>query len=107
MPVLAPGSGETKTGRLWTYVRDDRPAGEGAAPAICFAYSLDRKGAQVGIGALRYQRVICQQRAIGGSKTSRDGSTSQPACSWRAPLFYEKTSCNAPPLRPQTEGKRS
>jgi transposase len=25
--VLAPGNGKTKTGRLWTYVRDDRPAG--------------------------------------------------------------------------------
>ena len=28
VPVLAPGLGKTKTGRLWTYVRDDRPAGE-------------------------------------------------------------------------------
>jgi transposase len=28
VPVLAPGNGKTKTGRLWTYVRDDRPAGE-------------------------------------------------------------------------------
>jgi len=27
IPVLAPGTGKTKTGRLWTYVRDDRPAG--------------------------------------------------------------------------------
>jgi transposase len=26
VPVLAPGEGKTKTGRLWTYVRDDRPA---------------------------------------------------------------------------------
>jgi transposase len=25
IPVLSPGSGKTKTGRLWTYVRDDRP----------------------------------------------------------------------------------
>jgi transposase len=25
VPVLAPGTGKTKTGRLWTYVRDDRP----------------------------------------------------------------------------------
>jgi hypothetical protein len=25
VPVLAPGNGKTKTGRLWTYVRDDRP----------------------------------------------------------------------------------
>ena len=28
VPVLAPGTGKTKTGRLWTYVRDDRPAGD-------------------------------------------------------------------------------
>jgi transposase len=44
VPVLAPGNGKTKTGRLWTYVRDERPAGEDAAPAVWFAYSPDRKG---------------------------------------------------------------
>lgn len=44
VPVLAPGNGKTKTGRLWTYVRDDRPAGDNAAPAVWFAYSPDRKG---------------------------------------------------------------
>jgi len=44
VPVLAPGNGKTKTGRLWTYVRDDRPAGEDTAPAVWFAYSQDRKG---------------------------------------------------------------
>jgi len=44
VPVLAPGQGKTKTGRLWTYVRDDRPAGNTAAPAVWFAYSPDRKG---------------------------------------------------------------
>ena len=44
VPVLAPGTGKTKTGRLWTYVRDDRPAGASTAPAVWFAYSPDRKG---------------------------------------------------------------
>jgi transposase len=44
IPVLSPGNGKTKTGRLWTYVRDDRPAGEQTAPAVWFAYSEDRKG---------------------------------------------------------------
>ena len=44
VPVLAPGKGKTKPGRLWTYVRDDRPAGDLAAPAVWFAYSPDRKG---------------------------------------------------------------
>jgi transposase len=44
VPVLAPGNGKTKTGRLWTYVRDERTAGETTAPAVWFAYSPDRKG---------------------------------------------------------------
>jgi transposase len=43
VPVLEPGNGKTKTGRLWTYVRDDRPAGSTDAPAVWFAYSADRK----------------------------------------------------------------
>lgn len=44
VPVLAPGRGKTKTGRLWTYVRDDRPWGDKTPPAVWFAYTPDRKG---------------------------------------------------------------
>jgi transposase len=44
VPVLAPGDGKTRTGRLWTYVRDDRPAGNETPPAVWFAYSPNRKG---------------------------------------------------------------
>jgi transposase len=44
LPVLAPGRGKTKTGRLWTYVRDERPAAGKIAPAVWFAFSPDRKG---------------------------------------------------------------
>jgi transposase len=44
VPVLSPGRGRTKIGRLWTYVRDDRPAGIDTPPAVWFAYSPDRKG---------------------------------------------------------------
>jgi transposase len=44
VPVLAPGQGRTKKGRLWTYVRDDRPAGDPTPPAVWFAYSPDRQG---------------------------------------------------------------
>lgn len=44
VPVLLPGNKKTKTGRLWTYVRDDRNAGSALAPAVWFAYSPDRKG---------------------------------------------------------------
>ena len=44
VPVLAPGTGKTKTGRLWTYVREDRPWGDTTPPAVLFRYSPDRKG---------------------------------------------------------------
>jgi transposase len=44
VPVLAPGTGKTKTGRLWTYVRDERPFGGDRPPAALFFYSPDRKG---------------------------------------------------------------
>lgn len=42
--VLEPGSGKTRTGRLWVYVRDDRNAGVPEPPAVWFSYSADRKG---------------------------------------------------------------
>lgn len=40
VPVLA--KGKTATGRLWTYVRDDRPFGGQDPPAAAFSYSRDR-----------------------------------------------------------------
>ncbi|EMR8334482.1 IS66 family transposase [Escherichia coli] len=42
--VLAPGLKKTKTGRIWTYVRDDRNAGSSSPPAVWFAYSSNRQG---------------------------------------------------------------
>ena len=44
VPVLDPGRGKTKTGRLWTYVRDDRPAASEQSPAVLFRYAPDRRG---------------------------------------------------------------
>ena len=43
VPVLDPGHGKTKTGRLWVVVRDERPWGSAAAPAAFYLYSADRK----------------------------------------------------------------
>src|SRR4249920_2810024 len=40
VPVLA--KVKTRTGRIWTYVRDDRPFGGKAPPAAVFFYSPDR-----------------------------------------------------------------
>jgi len=43
VPVLSPGRGRTRTGRLWAYVRDDRPCGGTDPPAVVYRYSPDRK----------------------------------------------------------------
>jgi transposase len=43
VPVLDPGKGKTKTGRLWTVVRDERPFGATPPPAAFYRYSPDRK----------------------------------------------------------------
>ena len=80
VPVLAPGNGKTKTGRLWTYVRDDRPAGDSAAPAVWFAYSPDRKGEHPQ-QHLRDFRGIFQADAYAGySKLYEDGAIQQAPC---------------------------
>ena len=42
VPVMA--KGKTDTGRLWDYVRDDRPFGGADPPAVVFYYSRDRRG---------------------------------------------------------------
>src|SRR5205814_2939770 len=42
VPVLA--KGKTRTGRLWAYVRDDRPFGGPDPPAAAYFYSRDRGG---------------------------------------------------------------
>ena len=44
LPVLDPGRGRTKTGRLWCYAVDNRPWAGPGHPAVAYVYSEDRKG---------------------------------------------------------------
>ena len=44
LPVLDPGRGRTKTGRLWGYATDDRPWGGSTPPAVVYLYAEDRRG---------------------------------------------------------------
>jgi hypothetical protein len=43
LPVLDPGEGRTKTGRLWCYATDNRPWRGPGHPAAAYMYSEDRK----------------------------------------------------------------
>jgi transposase len=99
VPVLAPGQGKTKTGRLWTYVRDDRPAGDTAAPAVWFAYSPDR-GGEHPVEHLRTFRGALQADAYAGfNQLYHDGRIQEVAC-WAhvRRKFYDLEQAHASPL---------
>jgi transposase len=81
VPVLAPGLGRTKTGRLWTYVRDDRPAGDATPPAVWFAYSPDRKGEHPQAHLLHFSGTL-QADAYAGYDHIYEGGRIREAGCW-------------------------
>lgn len=80
VPVLAPGNGKTKTGRLWTYVRDDRPAGSTDAPAVWFAYSADRKSEHPANHLARFKGKLQADAFPGFNRLYESGSIREIAC---------------------------
>lgn len=80
VPVLAPGNGKTRTGRLWTYVRDDRPAGYTTAPAVWFAYSEDRKGEHPRRHLKDFQGALQADAYSGFHHLYGDGAIYEVAC---------------------------
>jgi len=91
VPVLA--KVKTKTGRLWTYVRDDRPFGRADPPAAVYFYSPDRGGVHPEQHLAGYSGIL-QADAYSGYNTlyepdRKPGPIREAAC-WahaRRPLF--------------------
>ncbi|MEP9380706.1 IS66 family transposase [Aquabacter sp. CN5-332] len=63
MPILA--KGKTDTGRIWTYVRDDRPFGGADPPAALYFASRDRRQEHPDVHLAGW-RGILQADAYGG-----------------------------------------
>ena len=80
VPVLAPGNGKTKTGRLWTYVRDDRPSGDRTAPAVWFAFSPDRKGERPRQHLKLYKGALQADAYAGFQHLYESGTIIEVAC---------------------------
>jgi transposase len=82
VPVLA--KMKTRTGRLWTYVRDDRPFGGPSPPAAIFYYSSDREGVHPNRHLASYTGIL-QADAYGGytdlyKAERRPGPITEAAC---------------------------
>lgn len=99
VPVLAPGTGKTKTGRLWTYVRDDRPAGDKAAPAVWFAYSPDRGGEHPVQHLRTFQGALQADAYAGFNQLYKEDRIQEVAC-WAhvRRKFYDLEQAQASPL---------
>lgn len=80
VPVLAPGNGKTKTGRLWTYVRDDRPAGDQTPPAVWFTYTPDRKGEHPKAHLSKFQGTLQADGYAGFEQIYEAGCIQEAAC---------------------------
>jgi hypothetical protein len=105
IPVLSPGNGKTKTGRLWTYVRDDRLWGDAAPPAVWFQYSPDRKGERP-LAHLRDYRGILQADGYAGfNRLYETGRVQEVGC-WahvRRPFYDLNVAGDSPTAREAVE----
>jgi transposase len=102
LPVLDPGRGRTKTGRLWAYAIDDQPWQGSLPPAVVFLYAEDRKGERPAAHLAEFQGVL-QVDGYSGFKSLLEG---RPAGEIRLAFcwahcrrrFYEIHQATASPL---------
>lgn len=80
VPVLAPGTGKTKTGRLWAYVRDGRPQASSEPPAAVYFYSPDRKGEHPQGHLKSFKGMLQADGYAGFNAIFETGAVAEAAC---------------------------
>jgi transposase len=78
--VLGGAKNSAKTGRLWVYVRDDRPSGGAAPPAVWFQYSADRKGEHPRRHLRHFEGILQADAFSGYDRLFHDGRIVEAAC---------------------------
>jgi transposase len=83
LPVLDPGRGRTKTGRLWCYAVDNRPWRGPGHPAAAYVYSEDRKGEHPATHLKGFRGLLQVDGYAGFGRLVADmGNVSQLAFCW-------------------------
>jgi len=80
VPVLQPGRKTTKQGRLWGYLKDNRPAGGTSAPAVWFTYTPDRKGVWPQEHLANYKGILQADGYAGYKALYEKGDIIEAAC---------------------------
>jgi transposase len=99
VPVLAPGLGKTKTGRLWAYVRDGRPHVDERPPAAAYFYSPDRKGEHPQLHLKSFKGILHADGYAGFNAVFDGGQVTEAAC-WAhvRRKFFDVHAANGSPI---------
>ena len=99
IPVLDPGRGRTKTGRLWVYTRDDRPWAGPDPPAAVYFYSPDRKAERPAAHLEGFRGVLQVDGYAGFERLTARGNIVLAACWAHARRkFYEVHEATGSPI---------
>ncbi|HTR84815.1 MAG TPA: IS66 family transposase [Reyranella sp.] len=101
VPVLAPGTGKTATGRLWAYVRDDRPWQGDAPPAVFYRYSPDRKGEHPRRHLDTFKGILQADGYAGFNELYATGGLTEVACWAHVRRKFFDIHANGSPLAQQ------
>ena len=80
VPVLDPGRGRTKTGRLWGYAREQRGWGGPAPPAAVYLFAPDRKAERPMTHLRGYKGVLHVDGYAGFERLTARGDIVLAAC---------------------------
>lgn len=99
LPVLEPGRGRTRTGRLWVYARDDRPWGGSDPPSVLYRYSPDRRAERPAAHLERFKGILQVDGYAGFEPLTARGAIVLAACWAHARRkFYEVSQATGSPI---------
>jgi transposase len=98
IPVLDPGRGRTKTGRLWVYARDDRPWCGPDPPAVVYLYSPDRRSERPAVHLARFRGVVQVDGYPGFERLRSDGIQLAACWAHARRKFYEVHQATGSPI---------
>jgi hypothetical protein len=98
VPVLDPGRGRAKTGRLWVYAREQRGFGGSAPPAAVYIYEADRKAERPAAHLAGFKGVLHVDGYQGFERLTAEGEVTLAAC-WAhmRRKFYETAQATGAP----------
>ncbi|MFG1228615.1 IS66 family transposase [Xanthobacter wiegelii] len=80
VPVLDPGRGRTRIGRLWVYARDERPWSGPAPPAVVYLFAPDRKAERPVAHLRHFKGVLHVDGYAGFEQLTTKGDITLAAC---------------------------